>query len=73
MSADLRPILFVRMEDVSPNAVREAECRFLFLPQYSPDLNLIEMAISMLKVHLRRIGSQTFTDMFHAFTEICVL
>jgi transposase len=54
-------------------AMREAGCWFLCLPPYSPDLNPIEMAFSKLKVHLRRIGARTFTDMFHALTEICDL
>ena len=40
---------------------------------YSPDLNPIEMAFSKLKAHLRRIGARTFTDLFHALTEICNL
>jgi hypothetical protein len=31
------------------------------------------MAFSKLKAHLRRIGARTFTDMFHAQTEICDL
>ena len=54
-------------------AMRDAGCWFLFLPPYSPDLNPIEMAFSKLKAHLRRIGARTFTDMFHALTEICDL
>ena len=54
-------------------AMRDAGCWFLFLPPYSPDLNPIEMAFSKLKAHLRRIGTRTFTDMFHALTEICGL
>ena len=54
-------------------AMRDAGCWFLFLPPYSPDLNPIEMAFSKLKAHLRRIGARTFTDMFHALTEICYL
>ena len=52
-------------------AMREAGCRFLFLPPYSPDLNPIEMAFSKLKAHLRRIGARTFTAMVHALSEIC--
>jgi transposase len=52
------------------NTMREAGCRFLFLPPYSPDLNPIEMAFSKLKAHPRRICAQTFTDMFQALSEI---
>jgi transposase len=33
---------------------------FLFLPQYSPDLNPIEMAFSKLKAHLRAAAAHTF-------------
>ena len=33
---------------------------FLFLPQYSPDLNPIEMAFSKLKAHLRAAAARTF-------------
>lgn len=58
---------------LATKALREAGCWFLFLPPYSPDLNPIEMAFSRLKAHLRRIGARTFTDMFHALTEICDL
>jgi transposase len=44
-----------------------AGCWFPFLSPYNP----IEMASSKLKVHLRRIGARTFTDMFNAIAEIC--
>ena len=54
-------------------AMREAGCRFLFLPPYSPDVNPIEMAFSKLKANRRRIGARNFTNMFHALTEICEL
>jgi transposase len=54
-------------------AMHEAECWFLFLPPYSPDLNPIEMAFSKPKAHLRRIGVRTFTDMFNALAGICDL
>ena len=40
----------------SPRAAQMLKARgawFLFLPQYSPDLNPIEMAFSKLKAHLR--------------------
>ena len=51
-------------------ALREAGCWFLYLPPYSPDLNPIEMAFSKLKAHLRRIGAQTFNQMFDALAQI---
>lgn len=53
--------------------LRNVGCWFLFLPRYSPDPNLIEMAFSKLKAQLRRIDVRTFTDMFDALTEICNL
>ena len=52
-------------------ALHAHRCWFLYLPQYSPDLNPIEMAFAKLKAHLRRIGARTFTDVFHAIGEIC--
>lgn len=52
-------------------AMREAGCWFLFLPTYSCDLNPIEMAISKLKAHQRRVSARTLTDMFKALAEIC--
>ncbi len=53
------------------DALRAHGCWFLYLPQYSPDLNPIEMAFSKLKTHLRRIGARTFTEVFAAIGEIC--
>lgn len=52
-------------------ALRTHRCWFLYLPQYSPDLNPIEMAFAKLKAHLRCIGARTFTNVFHAIGEIC--
>ncbi len=46
---------------------------FLFLPQYSPDLNPIEMAFSKLKAHLRAASARTFDDLQTAIGEICDL
>ena len=53
------------------DALRAHGYWFLYLPQYSPDLNPIEMAFSNLKTHLRRIGARTFTEVFAAIREIC--
>ena len=55
------------------SAMRNAGCRFLFLPPYSPDPNPIEMAFAKLKAHLRLSGARTFTDMFNAIAEVCDL
>lgn len=46
---------------------------FLFLPQYSPDLNPIEMAFSKLKAHLRKMGARTIEDLWRAIGDICDL
>lgn len=77
---ELEPVTVVILDNLAThknaaaaNAMRKAGCWFLFLPPYSPDLNLIEMVFSKLKAHLRRIGVRTFTDMFQALTEICEL
>ena len=43
---------------------------FLYLPQYSPDLNPIKMALSKLKAHLQRIGTRTFNQIFDALAEV---
>jgi transposase len=45
----------------------------LFLPQYSQDLNPIEMAFSKLKAHLRKAAARTFNAMFKALQDICRL
>ena len=46
---------------------------FLFLPQYSPDLNPIEMAFSKLKAHLRAAAARTFEALWAALGDICAL
>lgn len=46
---------------------------FLFLPQYSPDLNPIEMAFSKLKAHLRAAAARNFKDLTNAIGDICSL
>jgi transposase len=46
---------------------------FLFLPQYSPDLNPIEMAFSKLKAHLRGATARTFEALWTALGDICDL
>ena len=45
----------------------------MFLPQYSPDLNPIEMAFSKLKAHLRKAAARTFDDLIEAIGDICNL
>lgn len=45
----------------------------LFLPQYSPDLNPIELAFSKLKAHLRKAAARTFDALCDAIGDICKL
>lgn len=54
-------------------AIRARGAWMLFLPQYSPDLNPIEMAFSKLKAHLRKAAARTFDALFEALHEICRL
>jgi transposase len=54
-------------------ALRERGAWFLFLPQYSPDLNPIEMAFSKLKAHLRKAAARTFDALAAALGDICAL
>jgi len=46
---------------------------FLYLPQYSPDLNPIEMAFSKLKAHLRKEKARTIEALWNAIGDICDL
>lgn len=61
---------------VSARAEAALRCRgswMLFLPQYSPDLNPIEMAFSKLKAHLRKAAARSFDDLASALGDICKL
>ena len=53
--------------------LRESGAWFLFLPQYSPDLNPIEKAFSKLKAHLRAAAARTFEDLWRSLGDICNL
>ena len=46
---------------------------FLFLPQYSPDLNPIEMAFAKLKALTRNAAARTYDDLWRAVGEVCDL
>jgi len=46
---------------------------FLFLPQYSPDLNPIEMAFSKLKAHLRKAAVRSYELLWQTVGDICDL
>jgi transposase len=54
-------------------ALRACGAWFLFLPQYSPDLNPIEMAFSKLKAHLRGAAARTFEALWAALGDICAI
>lgn len=54
-------------------ALRKRGAWMLFLPQYSPDLNPIEMAFSKLKAHLRKAATRTFDALIQAIGDICNL
>ena len=43
----------------------------LFLLPYSPDLNLIEMAYTKLKAHLRGFKARTFDALLQSFAQTC--
>lgn len=53
--------------------LKERGAWFLFLPPYSPDLNPIEMAISKIKAHLRRIKARNIDELWRALGDICDL
>lgn len=46
---------------------------FLFLPQYSPDLNPIEMAFAKLKTLIRKAAARTYDDLWRATGDVCDL
>jgi transposase len=54
-------------------AIRARGAWMLFLPQYSPDLNPIEMAFAKLKAHLRKAAARTFGALIDAIGDICDL
>lgn len=54
-------------------ALRARGAWMLFLPQYSPDLNPIEMAFAKLKAHLRKAAARTFDALIDAIGNICHL
>jgi transposase len=54
-------------------AIRARGAWMLFLPQYSPDLNPIEMAFAKLKAHLRGIAARSFDTLISAIGDVCQL
>lgn len=54
-------------------AIRACGARLLFLPQYSPDLNPIEMAFAKLKAHLRAAAARLPDTLMKALGRVCGL
>lgn len=65
--------LSVHKSAVAAEALKRRGAWFLFLPQYSPDLNPIENAFSKLKAHLRGAAARTFDALWAALGDICAL
>ena len=65
--------LSVHKSAKAAETLRERGAWFLFLPQYSPDLNPIEKAFSKLKAHLRAAAARTFEDLWRSLGDICAL
>ena len=65
--------LSVHDSAVAKAALRRRGAWFLFLPQYSPDLNPIEMAFAKLKSHLRKTAARTFNSLIAAIGDVCEL
>lgn len=65
--------LSVHKSAPAAEALKRRGAWFLFLPQYSPDLNPIENAFSKLKAHLRGAAARTFDALWAALGDICAL
>lgn len=65
--------LSVHKSAAAEAALKARGAWLLFLPQYSPDLNPIEMAYSKLKAHLRKAAARTFEALWSALGDICDL
>jgi transposase len=80
LAPTLRPGDIVILDNLSVHKSAKAEASIrargawmLFLPQYSPDLNPIEMAFAKLKAHLRKVAARTFDALIAALGDICCL
>jgi len=65
--------LSVHKSAAAEAALRARGAWMLFLPQYSPDLNPIEMAFSKLKAHLRKAAARSFDTLIESIGDICCL
>ncbi len=54
-------------------ALAERGAWFLFLPNYSPDINPIEMTFAKLKTLLRKAKARTYEALWRAVGDICSL
>lgn len=80
LTSTLAPGDIVILDNLSVHKSAKAEAAvwqrgawMLFLPQYSPDLNPIEMAFSKLKAHLRKAVARSFDLLIEAIDDICNL
>ena len=76
----LRPGDIVILDNLSVHKSAQAEAalracgaRMLFLPQYSPDLNPIEMAFAKLKAHLRAAAARLPDTLIATLGRVCGL
>lgn len=65
--------LSVHKSAMAEAAIRACGARMLFLPQYSPDLNPIEMAFAKLKAHLRAAAARLQHTLDEALGRVCRL
>ena len=65
--------LLVHKSTKAKAAIHAKGAWMLFLPQYSPDLNPIEMAFAKLKAHLRKATARTFDELIKTIGDICNL
>lgn len=65
--------LSVHKSAYAAGILRQRGAWFLFLPQYSPDLNPIEMAFSKLKAHLRKAAVRSYDLLWRTVGDICHL
>jgi len=65
--------LSARKSPAAEETIRAKGASLLYLPPYSPDLNLIEMAFSKLKARLRARAVRTIDALWAAIGDICDL
>jgi transposase len=60
----------VRKISAAKTAIEEGGAWLLFLPPNSPDLNLIELAFSKLKAHMKRLAPKTVDSLWKSVVNI---